>query len=207
METSMTESSGGVSDESDFQASSPGGDASSTRGISPSQTSDSIFRYVRLFIACIFVPSRSVTSFSLCSQWFIPEEDNIYLPFFQRNSGWNLNSFQATCLHLWTDLVRKWKIRSEHFRLSFLLRIMPCPHLLVVSSLMTPRDSTHTSRDLNRQNTSTCQFIFYVFFISCLGMFIRVKLKSLREGPTPIFSTVEIRCEKYNFSCYQIQFH
>ena len=63
METSMTESSGGVSDESDFLASSPGGDASSTRGISPSQTSDSLFRYVRLLPACSFIClSRSVTS-------------------------------------------------------------------------------------------------------------------------------------------------
>ena len=63
METSMTESSGGVSDESDFLASSPGGDASSTRGISPSQTSDSLFRYIRLFSACSSVClSRSVTS-------------------------------------------------------------------------------------------------------------------------------------------------
>ena len=63
METSMTESSGGVSDESDFLASSPGGDASSTCGISPSQTSDSLFRYVRLFSACSSVClSRSVTS-------------------------------------------------------------------------------------------------------------------------------------------------
>ena len=65
METSMTESSGGVSDESDFLASSPGGDASSTRGISPSQTSDSLFRYVRLVSACSSVClSRSVTSHS-----------------------------------------------------------------------------------------------------------------------------------------------
>ena len=63
METSMTESSGGVSDESDFMASSPGGDAPSTRGISPSQTSDSLFRYVRLLSACLPVCLlRSVTS-------------------------------------------------------------------------------------------------------------------------------------------------
>ncbi len=41
METSMTESSGGVSDESDLQLCSPGGDSAK---ISPSTTADSLFR-------------------------------------------------------------------------------------------------------------------------------------------------------------------
>ncbi len=60
----MTESSGGVSDESDLQIPSPGGDSSR---ISPSATADSLFRYVCLFVSVSVCLSVSVSvSVSSC---------------------------------------------------------------------------------------------------------------------------------------------